>query len=64
MTTCPRTLEVTLLKFVFEVVKAAVIECVPCEESGTAQAGTIPPLNVIGAVAVPKLHPGSGVAPS
>ena len=38
-------LEVTLLKFVFEVVKAAVIEWVPAAESGTAQAGTIPPAN-------------------
>jgi hypothetical protein len=54
-------LEVALLKFVFEVVKAAVIEWVPCEESGTAQAGTIPPVNA----EVPVLgNVQSGVAPS
>jgi hypothetical protein len=62
LTICGTVFETALLKFEFEVVNVAVIEWVAAEESGTVQAGTIPPVKVTGAPRVPKVQ--STVAPS
>jgi hypothetical protein len=62
-TDCGTALEAGLLRklFVFELVNVAVSEWLPGEVNATTQAGTTPPVNVLGEPVLPKVQSGVGV---
>lgn len=62
--TCATVFDVPLLKFEFELTKAALIEWTPAEENKAGQGETTPPVNMTGEAVVPKVQLRIGVPPS